>query len=116
MDGSGVRPDAYEAYVTHANERDGWPGWRVADASTDRETGAPLEPVRDPTPLTPEEERDFLPLVRAKTDGTIDEAGRARLKEILDAHRFERMAPGAMDLVRSIGGRSSDPGPEGDAA
>jgi len=102
MDGSGVAPEAYDAYVAHANDRDGWPRWRVADASRDRETGAPREPVKDPTPFTPEDARDFMPLVHADMDGTIDDAGRARLREIMEAHRFERLSPEARELVEGI--------------
>lgn len=87
---SEVNPEAYDAYVAHANERDGWARWRVSDLSTDRDTGAPLEPVRHPTPYTAEETSDLVRLVRAEMDATIDEQGRARMREIIKAHRFER--------------------------
>lgn len=99
LDGSGVGPEEYDAYVAHANERDGWPRWRVADASRGRETGAPSEPILPPTPLTEDEARDFLPLIRAYVAGTIDEAGSARLKEINRAHRFERPTEEARALI-----------------
>lgn len=102
LEGSGVKPESYDAYVAHANERDGWPRWRVADASRARETGAPSEPVLPPKPLTEDEARDYLPLIRAYVEGTIDEAGSARLKEINRAHRFERPTEEALDLITRL--------------
>jgi hypothetical protein len=102
LGGSRVEPEEYDAYVAHANERDGWPRWRVADASRDRESGAPLEPVREPTPFTEDELRDFMPLVFAKEEGTIDAAGEFRLREILDAHRFERLTDEARALISTL--------------
>lgn len=102
LKGSDVEPAEYDAYVAHANERDGWQRWRVADASTDRETGAPSEPVLPARPLSEDEARDFLPLVRAYVDGTIDEAGSARLTEISRAHRFERPTEEARALLERL--------------
>lgn len=91
MTGHGVPIPEYEAKVEEWNLRDGWPGWRVADASTDREPGAPTEPVLEPTPFEEGEIRDLLRIGRASLERALDPEERARLKEISLAHRFERM-------------------------
>jgi hypothetical protein len=102
MTGHGVRPEDQDTRVAQWNVRDGWPRWRVADASTDRETGAPSEPVLDPTPFKEGEVEDLLRLGQASLERVLEPEERARLREITNAHRFERMTDEAQALITEI--------------
>lgn len=102
MTGHGERPEDYGARVAKWNLRDGWPRWRVADASTDRETGAPSEPVLEPTPWKDEDVRDLLRLGRVSIERELEPHERARLNEITLAHRFERISDEERELIREI--------------
>lgn len=102
MGGHGERPQDYERKVAEWNERDGWPRWRVADASTERETGAPSEPIHEPTEWKPEDAKDLMTLAGIQMKRELDPAEKARMKEILVAHRFERLGDDARRLVQDI--------------
>jgi hypothetical protein len=100
--GHGERPEDYDRLVASWNERDGWPRWRVADASTERETGAPSEPVLEPTEWKAEDTRDLLTLARIQTERELDPEEKARMREIVKAHRFEGLSDDARRLVSTI--------------
>lgn len=102
MTGHGERPEDYDASVTKWNLRDGWPRWRVSVASSDRETGAPSEPVLEPTPWKAEDVKDLIRLGRASIERALEPHERARLNEITLAHRFERMSKDARHLIGEI--------------
>lgn len=102
MVGHGERPRDYDRKISEWNERDGWPRWRVADASTEREDGAPSEPIHEPTEWKPEDAKDLMTLAGIQMERELDPAEKARMKEILVAHRFERLSDDARRLVQEI--------------
>lgn len=102
MIGHHVPVEEYENRIENWNLRDEWPRWRVSDASTDGETGAPLEPVMDPTPMTEDQSKDLLRLVRTSLERVLEPEEKARLKEIHDAHRFERITHEESRLLTEI--------------
>ena len=106
MEGHGTPADGLRARVDRDNARDGWTRWRIAPASTDRESGAPHEPEGPPRPMPDAIATELLDLGRRRDAGlTADED--ARLSDVLVAYGRPRTDGGVVAALDRLAKRSA---------
>lgn len=81
---------AMAEYVAAAIARDGYQSFRIADAATDGENGAPMRPVHAFVPLPAAEMREWLNLLARDADGDVlTETERDRIAILTDGMQGE---------------------------
>lgn len=106
--GHGAAADDYQGFVDRQNGDAGWEQFRVADRSSEGETGAPDEPEWDIHPDDRHMMRELLDLTGLDVKGELDEAGRARMSEVLRSMRRIQLPPEEAKIARANRQRTLD--------
>lgn len=86
MSGHGCKTvEEMEASISRMNTREGYERMRVADESLEGEVGAPLKPIHEMLPMSPDTFSTFMDLVRRSEEGIASEEDRQQLRTIMDA-------------------------------